>query len=148
MVRVKFSPGLPYHFTILKHTGWIATERSVRAHESRPDGRALAAETGYQASYRYGSQQSITRGWLPPMHQTDSLPGKHAVAWKFKWGYQVDHHAINTVPKECLIRITKAEDGGIGARGPWEPVRTGFTPGQENEFMIKWLKGEHIKIKV
>ena len=83
-----------------------------------------------------------------PMHQTDCLPGKHAIAWKFKWGYQVDHHAINTVPKECLIRITKAEDGGIGARGPWEPVRTGFTPGQENEFMIKWLKGEHIKIKV
>ena len=96
----------------------------------------------------YGSQQSVTRDWSMPMHQTDSLPGKHAVAWKFKWGYQVDHHAINTVPKECLIRITKAEDGGIGARGPWEPVRTGFTPGQENEFMIKWLKGEHIKIKV
>ena len=61
---------------------------------------------------------------------------------------RTNHHAINTVPKECLIRITKAEDGGIGARGPWEPVRTGFTPGQENEFMIKWLKGEHIKIKV
>jgi nitrate reductase alpha subunit len=52
------------------------------------------------------------------------------------------------VPKECLIRITKAEDGGIGGRGPWEPVRTGFTPGQENEFMIKWLRGDHIKIKV
>ncbi len=34
------------------------------------------------------------------------------------------------------------------ARGPWKLVRTGFTPGQENEFMIKWLKGEHIKIKV
>ena len=83
-----------------------------------------------------------------PMHQTDSLPGKHAVAWKFKWGFQIDHHGVNTTPKECLIRITKAEDGGIGARGPWEPVRTGFTPGQENEFMIKWLRGEHIKIKV
>jgi nitrate reductase / nitrite oxidoreductase, alpha subunit len=27
-------------------------------------------------------------------------------------------------------------------------VRTGFTPAQENEFMLKWLKGEHIKIKV
>ncbi|NGZ99367.1 MAG: hypothetical protein CV089_25225, partial [Nitrospira sp. WS110] len=65
-----------------------------------------------------------------------------------RWGCEIDHHAVNTVPKECLIRITKAEDGGIGARGPWEPVRTGFTPGQENEFMIKWLKGEHIKIKV
>ena len=83
-----------------------------------------------------------------PMHQTDSLPGKQANALKFKWGFEIDHHAVNTVPKECLIRITKAEDGGIGARGPWEPVRTGFTPGQENEFMVKWLKGEHIKIKV
>jgi hypothetical protein len=43
------------------------------------------------------------------------------------------------------------DHGGIQmivARGPWEPVRTGFTPGQKNEFMIKWLKGEHIKIKV
>jgi nitrate reductase alpha subunit len=111
-------------------------------------GGGLAVHTGYQSNFRYGAQQSFTRNWLMPMHQTDSLPGKHAIAWKFKWGYQVDNHAINTTPKECLIRITKAEDGGIGARGPWEPVRTGFTPGQENEFMIKWLKGEHIKIKV
>jgi nitrate reductase alpha subunit len=105
-------------------------------------------DTGYQSNFRYGAQQSFTRSWLMPMHQTDSLPSKHAVGWKFKFGYGIDHHAINTVPKECLIRITKAEDGGIGARGPWEPVRTGFTPAQENEFMIKWLKGEHIKIKV
>ena len=84
-----------------------------------------------------------------PMHQTDSLAGQ-ACRWpgSSSGAIQIDHHAINTVPKECLIRITKAEDGGIGARGPWEPVRTGFTPGQENEFMIKWLKGEHIKIKV
>ena len=51
-------------------------------------------------------------------------------------------------PKSTLVRIQKAEDGGIGARGPWEPVRTGFTPAQENEWMLKWLKGESIKIKV
>src|SRR3989475_3415947 len=38
-------------------------------------------------------------------------------------------------PKSTIIRISKAEDGGIGARGPWEPVRTGFTPAQENEWM-------------
>ena len=73
MVRVKFNPGLPYNFTIMKHTGWIGTERSVKAHETRPDGRALAADTGYQASYRYGSHQSITRNWMMPMHQTDTL---------------------------------------------------------------------------
>jgi nitrate reductase alpha subunit len=148
MIRAKYNPSYPYHVTMAKHAPYVATAKSVKGHETRPDGRAIAIDTGYQSNFRYGAQQSFTRNWLMPIHQTDSLPGKHAVAWKFKWGYQVDHHAINTVPKECLIRITKAEDGGIGARGPWEPVRTGFTPGQENEFMIKWLKGEHIKIKV
>lgn len=148
MIRAKYNPSYPYHVTMAKHAPYVATPKSVKGHETRPDGRAIAVDTGYQSNFRYGAQQSFTRNWLMPMHQTDSLPGKHAIAWKFKWGYQVDHHAINTVPKECLIRITKAEDGGIGARGPWEPVRTGFTPGQENEFMIKWLKGEHIKIKV
>ncbi|MCC7213985.1 MAG: molybdopterin-dependent oxidoreductase, partial [Nitrospira sp.] len=148
MIRAKYNPSYPYHVTMAKHAPYVSTAKSVKGHETRPDGRAIAVDTGYQSNFRYGAQQSFTRSWLMPMHQTDSLPGKQANALKFKWGFEIDHHAVNTVPKECLIRITKAEDGGIGARGPWEPVRTGFTPGQENEFMIKWLKGEHIKIKV
>ena len=148
MIRCKYNPAFPYHVTMAKHAPYVATAKSVKGHETRPDGRAIAMDTGYQSNFRYGAQQSFTRDWLMPMHQTDSLPGKHAVGWKFKFGYQVDNHAVNTTPKECLMRITKAEDGGIGGRGPWEPVRTGFTPGQENEFMIKWLKGDHIKIKV
>jgi nitrate reductase alpha subunit len=148
MIRAKYNPSYPYHVTMAKHAPYVSTAKSVKGHETRPDGRAIAVDTGYQSNFRYGAQQSFTRSWLMPMHQTDSLPGKQANALKFKWGFEIDHHAVNTVPKECLIRITKAEDGGIGARGPWEPVRTGFTPGQENEFMVKWLKGEHIKIKV
>ena len=35
----------------------------------------------------------------------------------------------------------------IRACGPWALVRT-FIAGQENEFTSKWLKSEHIKIKV
>jgi nitrate reductase / nitrite oxidoreductase, alpha subunit len=128
MVRVKINSGLPYNFTIMKHTGWIATERSVKAHESRPDGRALAAETGYQASYRYGSHQSITRGWMPPMHQTDTLFHKKTGGMGFVFGFDVDNHAINTVPKETLVRITKAEDGGLGGVGIWKPATSGFGP--------------------
>jgi nitrate reductase alpha subunit len=120
----------------------------VKGHETRPDGRAIAADTGYQSNFRYGAQQSVTRSWLMPMHQLDSLPGKNMLAHNFKFGYQPDNHSVNTVPKSTIIRIAKAEDGGIGARGPWEPVRTGFTPAQENEWMLKWLKGESIKIKV
>lgn len=147
MVRVVFNPGLPYNFTIMKHTGWIASERSVRAHETRADGRALAAETGYQASYRYGSHQSITRGWMPPMHQTDTLFHKRTSTMGFVFGFDVDNHAINTVPKETLIRITKAEDGGLGGQGAWEPGTRGYGPAQEQNPTNKlYLSGGYIQV--
>jgi nitrate reductase alpha subunit len=88
----------------------------VKGHETRPDGRAIAVDTGYQSNFRYEPNSPYEK--LVDADASDRLlPGKHAIAWKFKWGYQVDHHAINTVPKECLIRITKAEDGGIGPAG-------------------------------
>ncbi|MFI5456382.1 MAG: molybdopterin-dependent oxidoreductase [Isosphaerales bacterium] len=147
MVRVKFNPGLPRDFTIMKHTGQIASERSVRAHETRPDGRALAAETGYQASYRYGSHQSITRGWMPPMHQTDTLFHKKTGAMAFVFGFDVDNHAINTVPKETLIKITKAEDGGIGGKGVWEPATRGYGPGADTPEKSKYLTGGYVVIR-
>ena len=147
MVRVKFNPALPYGFTILKHTGWIATPRTVRAHESRADGRALAEDTGYQASYRYGSHQSITRGWLPPMHQTDSLFHKKVGGMGFVFGFDIDNHAVNTVPKETLIKVTRAEPGGIGGQGIWSPATTGFTPGEENETFAGYLRGDLTRVQ-
>jgi nitrate reductase alpha subunit len=146
MVRVKLNPGLPYNFTIMKHTGWIATERTVKAHESRPDGRALADGTGYQASYRYGSHQSITRGWMPPMHQTDTLFHKKTGAMAFTFGFDVDNHAINTVPKETLIRIVKAEDGGIGGKGIWEPATRGYGPSAKTAQNAQYLAGGYVKV--
>ncbi|MFQ5890668.1 MAG: molybdopterin-dependent oxidoreductase [Gemmatimonadota bacterium] len=146
MVRVKFSPGLPKYFTIMKHTGWMATERSVQAHESRKDGRALAEGTGYQASYRYGSHQSITRAWMMPMHQTDSLFHKKAGAMAFTFGFDIDNHAINSVPKETLVRITRAEPGGLEG-GIWEPATTGYSPGAEDEFMERYLTGDTVGVR-
>jgi nitrate reductase alpha subunit len=148
MIRCKYNPSFPYAVTMMKHAPYVATSKSVKGHETRPDGRAIAADTGYQSNFRYGAQQSITRSWLMPMHQLDSLPSKKKHVHALKFGFEPDHHAVNTTPKSTLVRVSKAEDGGIGARGPWEPVRTGFTPSQENEWMIKWLKGESIKIKV
>jgi nitrate reductase alpha subunit len=146
MVRVKFNPSLPHHMTIMKHTGWIATERTVKAHESRKDGRALANDTGYQASYRYGSHQSITRSWLPPMHQTDTLFHKQTGDMGFIFGFAVDNHGVNTVPKETLIRITKAEPGGIGGVGVWPPATSGFSPGVESKEMQAYLAGTLTKV--
>lgn len=146
MVRVKFNPSLPHYMTIMKHTGWIATERTVKGHEARKDGRALANDTGYQASYRYGSHQSITRSWLPPMHQTDTLFHKQTGNMGFVFGFAVDNHGVNTVPKETLIRITKAEPGGIGGAGIWPPATTGHSPGTESKEMLAYLAGTLTKV--
>ncbi len=147
LVRVTVNSGLPFNFSIMKHTGWIATERSVKAHESRPDGRALAAGTGYQASYRYGSHQSITRNWMMPMHQTDTLFHKKTGMMGFIFGADVDNHAINTVPKETLVRITKAEDGGLGGKGVWKPATTGYGPSGTSPQNQLYLTGALIRIE-
>ncbi len=142
MLRVKYNHAYPCNIVMMKHAPFIATERSVKAHETRPDGRALSENTGYQANLRYGSQQSVTRNWHMPMHQTDSLFHKAKASMSFIFGGEADNHALNTVPKETLVRITKAEDGGLGGRGIWKPATTGFTPDNEGDFMKRYLAGE------
>ncbi|NUM74795.1 molybdopterin-dependent oxidoreductase [candidate division KSB1 bacterium] len=146
MLRVKYNHAYPYNIVMMKHAPFIATEKSVRAHETRPDGRALSENTGYQANLRYGSQQSITRNWHMPMHQTDNLFHKAKASMSFIFGGEADNHALNTVPKETLIRITKAEDGGMNGVGGWFPATSGFTPDNENEFMEKYLAGELVNV--
>jgi nitrate reductase / nitrite oxidoreductase, alpha subunit len=117
----------------------------VKAHETRPDGRALAADTGYQASYRYGSHQSITRNWMMPMHQTDTLFHKKTGGMAFVFGADVDNHAINTVPKETLVRIVKAENGGIDGVGAWKPALAAYGPSSQTPENLRYLAGEFIR---
>jgi nitrate reductase alpha subunit len=147
MLRVKYNPAYPYNIVMMKHAPFIATERSVKAHETRPDGLARSEGTGYQADLRYGSQQSVTRDWSMPMHQTDTLFHKAKVATGFIFGGEADNHAVNTVPKETLVKISKAEDGGLGSQGVWEPATTGYSPGNENDFMKKYLDGGMVEVK-
>ncbi|OUC07869.1 nitrate oxidoreductase subunit alpha, partial [Litorilinea aerophila] len=146
MLRVKYNPAYPYHIVMLKHGPFMATEKSVKAHETRPDGLAKSEGTGYMANLRYGSQQSVTRDWSMPMHQTDTLFHKQKTGMQFIFGGEADNHALNTVPKETLVRIVKAEDGGLDGKGPWEPTKTGYTPAHENEFMLRYLAGETIEV--
>ena len=141
MLRVKFNDAYPYNVLMAKHGYWLATEKTVKAHETRPDGRAVSEDTGYQSSYRYGSHQSVTRDWAMPMHQTDTLFHKKKIQVGFMFGGEADNHAINTVPKETLVRVTKAEDGGMGGKGIWAPATTGMSPGNEDERMRRYLSG-------
>jgi len=143
MLRVKYNSAYPYNIVMMKHGTYIATEKSVKAHETRADGRALSEGGAYQANFRYGSQQSVTRNWHMPMHQTDTLFHKTKAYMGFIFGGEADNHAVNTVPKETLVRIVKAEDGGMGGKGIWKPATTGMTPGNENDAMKKYLSGEY-----
>ncbi len=104
------------------------------------------SKDGYLANFRYGSQQSITRSWLMPMHMTDTLFHKKKIGMSFMHGGEADNHTVNTVPKETLVKITKAEDGGLGAKGIWEPASSGFSPANESEFMKRYLAGGTIKV--
>jgi len=145
MVRAVYNPGYPYNIVMMKHAPYIATERTVKAHETREDGRALSEDTGYQANFRYGSHQSCTRNWHMPMHQTDTLFHKAKVAMAFLFGGEADNHAINTVPKEALVRVTKAEDGGLGGKGVWATATTGKTPDAEDDVMKRYLAGGFVE---
>jgi len=141
MLRVTINPSWPRGVVMMKHSPWIATERSVLAHETREDGMARSEHTGYQANLRYGGQQSLTRNWLMPMHQTDTLFHKAKGSMTFIFGGEADNHAINTVPKECLVRITKAESGGLGGQGVWWGGASGWSPGEETPLNTAYLSG-------
>jgi nitrate reductase alpha subunit len=64
----------------------------------------------------------------------------------FVFGADVDNHAINTVPKETLIRITKAEDGGIGGKGVWEPATRGYGPAEDTPQNQTYLTGGYTRV--
>jgi len=147
IVRVTYNPAFPYDVTMLKHAMWMSTPRTVEATKRRADRRALAEGTGYQSSFRSGSQQSLTRAWAPPMHQTDSLFHKRTGTMGFVFGFDDDNHAVNTTPKETLIRVTRAEAGGVAGKRPWARGETGMTPGGEDEFMNAYIAGELIDVK-
>lgn len=148
LLRCTYNTSYPRGVVMMKHAPFIATERSVLAHETRPDGRAQSADTGYQANLRYGAQQSCTRNWLMPMHQTDTLFHKAKLKMGFMFGGEADNHAINTVPKETLVRITKAEDGGIGGKGMWEPATRGFGPeSEQSPINQKYLTGGFVQVE-
>jgi nitrate reductase alpha subunit len=147
MLRVKYNPAYPYNAVMMKHGTWLASERTVKAHETRADGRAVAEGTNYQATFRYGSQQSITRAWAMPMHQLDTLFHKLKAKQGFVFGFEEDNHGINTVPKETLVKITRAEPGGLSGEGVWETTRAGVTPANESEVFLAYLRGDLTQVE-
>jgi nitrate reductase alpha subunit len=144
-LRAKYNPAYPYDVIMIKHAPFMATEKTVKAAETRPDGRAVSADTGYQSNLRYGSQQALTRDWSMPMHQTDNLFHKSKDGMHFVFGYEPDNHAVNTVPKETLVKVTFAEAGGLNGVGVWRPATTGLGPATEDGEMLAYLAGKYVR---
>jgi nitrate reductase alpha subunit len=46
-----------------------------------------------------------------------------------------------------MAKITKAEDGGIGAKGLWHPAAHGFRPSYENEALKRFLHGGYVQVR-
>lgn len=144
MVRAKYNPSFPRGFINVKHSLYGATHRSVRAQESNADGSGIT-DTGYAPTLRFGSHQSCVRTWLNPTQMTGSLVHKDYFTHKLVKGFTVDTHTPTGAPKESLVKVTFAEKGGIGGKGVWEPVRTGFTPAHENAAMRRYIQGGYSK---
>ena len=147
LCRARYYWGTPRGVTRMWYNTYGATFGSVKGHETRPDGLAKNPETNYQAMFRYGSHQSGTRAWLRPTLLTDSLVRKDPFGQKIGKGFAPDIHCANGAPREGFVKITKAENGGIGGKGPWKPVTKRIRPTHEDEKMKAFIEGKYIKVK-
>ena len=141
LCRARYYPGTPKGVMRMWHNGYMATPGSVKGHETRPDGLAKNPETNYQAFFRYGSHQSLTRSWLKPTQQTQSLVTRKSWTHEVTKGFNVDVHCVTGAPREAMCRVVKAEDGGIGGKGLWRPVTLGLRPTNESAAMKIYLAG-------
>ncbi len=145
LIRARYYPGTPRGVTRAWHNMYGATYSSVRGQEVNATGLAKSPETGYQALFRRGSHQSCTRGWLKPTWMTDSLTVKELFGQKITKGFVPDVHCPTGAPREALVRITRAEAGGINGVGLWKPARLGARPTYENDLLKNYIAGRFVK---
>lgn len=145
LLRARYYPGTPRGIARTWHNMYGATFGSVKGHEERKDGLAKNPETNYQAMYRYGSHQSATRAWLKPTLMTETLVHKDMMGQALERGFAPDIHCPVGAPREAMVKIIKAEPGGLDADGLWRPARIGIRPSYERDGMKKYLKGEFVR---
>ena len=144
LCRARYYPGTPRGVTRMWFNMYGATPGSVQGQKSRPDGLAKNPLTNYQAMFRSGSHQSATRGWLKPTWMTDSLVRKNLFGQSLGKGFLPDVHCPTGAPREAIVKITKAEPGGLDKQGLWRPAALGLRPRYESPAMRKYLAGEFL----
>jgi nitrate reductase alpha subunit len=145
LVRARVNPSIARRVARAWFHFYIATHGSVEGHETREDGLAKNPRTNYQAGYRYGSHQSVTRAWLRPTLMTDSLVRKETIGQVVGKGFALDVHCTVGAPKESFVKFEHAEPGGEDGTGLWYPAAEGFRPGHESPAMTAYLEGRYIE---
>lgn len=143
--RARFYPGTPRGVARMWFNMYGTTPGSRQAHLARPDGLAKNPATNYQALFRSGSHQSATRGWLKPTWMTDSLVRKTMFGQGIGQGFMPDIHCPTGAPRESIVKITRAEPGGLEGQGLWRPASLGVRPRYENQEMLQYLAGAFIE---
>lgn len=144
LVRARYFAGTPRGVTRMWHNMYSATFGSVRGAETNPTGLAKNPDTGYQSLFRSGSHQSCTRGWLKPTWMTDSLYVKGLLGQQMAQGFVMDVHCPTGAPREALVKITKAEAGGLKGEGLWRPAQLGMRPTYESDALKQFIAGKFI----
>jgi len=142
LCRARYYPGTPRGVTRMWFNMYTATPGSQEGQRTRKDGLAKNPRTNYQAMFRSGSHQSATRGWLKPTLMTDSLVRKQMFGQAIGKGFLADVHCPTGAPREAIVKITRAEPGGLEAKGLWRPAAIGIRPRYENQEMMAYLAGE------
>jgi nitrate reductase alpha subunit len=144
LCRARYYPGTPRGVTRMWFNMYGATPGSVEGSETRKDGLAKNPRTNYQAMFRSGSHQSATRGWLRPTLMTDSLVRKSIAGQVLGKGFLPDVHCPTGAPRESIVKITRAEPGGIHGEGLWRPVKEGYRPTYEKDAFRRYLEGRYL----
>jgi len=141
LCRARYYPGTPRGVTRMWFNMYGTTPGSQEGQKTRADGLAKNPRTGYQAMFRSGSHQSATRGWLKPTWMTDSLVRKGMFGQGIGKGFLPDVHCPTGAPREAIVKITRAEAGGLEAKGLWRPAELGIRPDYETREMKMYLAG-------
>jgi nitrate reductase / nitrite oxidoreductase, alpha subunit len=59
-----------------------------------------------------------------------------------------DVHCPTGAPREAMVKITRAEPGGIGGVGLWRPAALGLRPTYESTALKKFFEGGFVAQRV
>ncbi|MEW5702550.1 MAG: molybdopterin-dependent oxidoreductase [Candidatus Zixiibacteriota bacterium] len=144
LCRARYYPGTPRGVTRMWFNMYAATPGSQEGQKTRSDGLAKNPRTNYQSMFRSGSHQSATRGWLKPTWMTDSLVRKGLFGQGVGKGFLPDVHCPTGAPREAIVKITRAEPGGLEGSGLWRPASLGIRPRYESNEMSQYLAGNFL----